>query len=819
MDTYSFENEPIAQTDAIVGGDNYRFSVLTDRLIRYEWAFDGKFEDRASTFAINRRFPVPDYRVVEGKSEIEIITQFFHLTYDKGRFTQNGFSVILAGKDTAWGTTWHYGTSDSGNLGGTTRTLDEVDGRCAVETGILSKNGIASIDDSNSILFGTNGFMDPRPAGHRVDGYLFCYGRDYKAAIKALYNISGKQPPLPRWALGNWWSRYYAYSDVEYIGLIDKFSEQKVPLAVAVLDMDWHLVHDDRVPHSGWTGYTWNKNLFPDPAKFGKEIHGRNLRITLNDHPHGGIHHHEDAYESMAKAIGHDTTHKAPILFDATNKAFLDAFFGVVHRPIEKEACDFWWIDWQQGSHSKVEGMDPLWLLNHFQYLDTAKTSKKPLIFSRYAGPGSHRYPVGFSGDTVTSWNSLAFQPEFTATASNIGYGWWSHDIGGHFHGYRNDELVTRWVQFGVFSPIMRLHSSNSYWSSKEPWKYQREYQDVMIHYLRLRHRLIPYIYSINVGDSDLPIIQPMYWTHPSRPEAYTVPNQYYFGSQAFVVPLVTPRNRSTGLAMAKAWIPPGRHVDIFTGIIYDGDRTVNIYRHLAEYPLFCAEGAVLPLDISTQPQNGALNPNGFEIIVVVGQDGRFEIFEDEVDLDSHSVLMRNGTSGGGQAYSRSIMEWSQASGTLLAFVSRKSSCCFRFIGICRVPENLRVSVNGSIGTDFSAEAHQYPKVPCVTVTLHNLPLRTANIVLQLGPNMQLEKYDHTARLQNMCLNYQTDFDQKDVIWDIVKNGQQPINVRVGSLLALGLDEAIIGPFLEVMLADSRAFPPQSQKGKRKRSE
>ena len=100
-----------------------------------------------------------------------------------------------------------------------------------------------------------------------------------------------------------------------------------------------------------------------------------------------------------------------------------------------------------------MEGLDPLWMLNHFHFLDNARDGKRPMTFSRYAGPGSHRYPVGFSGDTVVTWESLQFQPYFTSTASNIGYGWWSHDIGGHMGGYKDDELEGRWVSAGrIFS-------------------------------------------------------------------------------------------------------------------------------------------------------------------------------------------------------------------------------------------------------------------------------------------------------------------------------------------------------------------------------
>jgi alpha-glucosidase (family GH31 glycosyl hydrolase) len=142
---------------------------------------------------------------------------------------------------------------------------------------------------------------------------------------------------------------------------------------------------------------------------------------------------------------------------------------------MEEEGVDFWWIDWQQGNTTKIEGLDPLWMLNHYHYLDSRRSGARGLTFSRYAGPGSHRYPVGFSGDTVISWDSLAFQPYFTANASNIGYGWWSHDIGGHMMGYRDDELYLRWLEFGVLSPIMRLHSTAIEVLGKEPWKYRAD--------------------------------------------------------------------------------------------------------------------------------------------------------------------------------------------------------------------------------------------------------------------------------------------------------------------------------------------------------
>ena len=215
----------------------------------------------------------------------------------------------------------------------------------------------------------------------------------------------------------------------------------------------------------------------------------------------------------------------------------------MLHRGLEDDGVDFWWLDWQSGPHSRVAGIDPLWMLNHFHFLDSARDGRRPLTFSRYAGPGSHRYPVGFSGDTVISWASLAFQPYFTATASNIGYGWWSHDIGGHMFGGKDDELATRWVQLGVFSPILRLHSGANPFTAKEPWTFEPAARAVMTEHLRLRHRLVPYLHTMNhrAASEGRPLVEPLYHRWPSADEAYDQPNQFLFGSELVVAPLTTP--------------------------------------------------------------------------------------------------------------------------------------------------------------------------------------------------------------------------------------------------------------------------------------
>jgi alpha-glucosidase (family GH31 glycosyl hydrolase) len=612
---------PVADPAAVVRGERYRITVLTDGLVRLEYAEDDVFEDRASTFAVNRQLPVPTFRVFENDDHLEVVTSRFRLTYDRGPFTTSGLSLAVGGGISTYHSVWRYGQAPE-DLGGTARTLDNADGAIPLEPGVVSRTGFAVIDDSRSFLFTDDGWVSADNV-NRVDLYVFAYGHDYAEALKAFYAVSGPQPVVPRWALGNWWSRFHAYSDESYLALLDRFRDERLPFSVGVIDMDWHLTDVDPRYGSGWTGYTWNRDLFPEPASFLKQVHDRGLRVTLNVHPADGVRAYEDAYPAMAAALDRDPSSGEPIAFDVTDRRFLTAYFEVLHRGLEADGVDFWWLDWQSGPHSRVAGIDPLWMLNHFHFLDNGA-----LTFSRYAGPGSHRYPVGFSGDAVISWASLAFQPHFTATAANIGYGWWSHDIGGHLDGVRDDELATRWLQFGCFSPILRLHSTRNPFIHKEPWAFPSPAREVMAEFLRLRHRLVPYLHTMNHRDG-LPLVLPMYYRAPTTEAAYEVPNQYQFGSSLVVAAITAPADRRTGLGRVKAWLPEGTWVDVLTDLVYDGGRSLYMHRDLSTIPVLAPSGAIVPLDGQAVPGNDPVEPDHLEVLVVAGADGTFDLIED----------------------------------------------------------------------------------------------------------------------------------------------------------------------------------------------
>jgi hypothetical protein len=630
--------QPVADVRAMVLGPHVRFGVLTPHLIRLEYSPNDAFEDRASQAFWYRQQAVPDFEVARSDSGIEIETEHLHLSYqDRGvGFAPETLSITL--KES--GTVWHYGDRDAQNLLGTTRTLDGAKGYVALDQGLLSRSGWAVVDDSSSLVFDAQGWLQSRAAPPEArDLYFFGHGHEFQRCLRDYCRIAGAVPLLPRWALGNWWSRYWAYTQDELMALMNDFCAHDVPLSVCIVDMDWHIVDTGR-GYSGWTGYTWNRALFPDPEGFIRRLHDQGLRTALNLHPADGVRPHEEMYVEMAQRMGIDPDTEAPVRFDLADPDFAKAYFEVLHHPQEARGVDFWWIDWQQGELSSLPGLDPLWWLNHLHFRDLGRDGKtRPFIFSRWGGLGNHRYPIGFSGDTYVQWETLAYQPYFTATAANVGYGWWSHDIGGHQLGVEDPELYARWVQFGVFSPIMRLHSTKNAFHERRPWGFDAETLRVTRDALQLRHALIPYLYTMSWRNhqESIPLVQPMYYEHPLQEEAYHCPQQYYFGSELMVAPFVTPAGEHTGLSRQVVWLPPGGNwYHFFSGECFKGGGWYAQYGRLEDIPVFAKTGAIVPLGPKAG-WGGVDSPAEFDLRVFAGADNRFVLYEDDGETTDYT--------------------------------------------------------------------------------------------------------------------------------------------------------------------------------------
>ena len=783
---------PVALNENILQGKHYRFTVLTSRMIRMEYDPQGQFEDRASQHVFYRDFPVCafDSRVEEGILTLE--TEHLLLTYRvDAPFASDTLSLKLK---TEPASCWNYGETYE-DLGGTVKTLDTVDGPIVLERGLCSRWGFAVMNDSDSLVLNDEGWVEVR-SENTADVYFFGYGYDYRGCIRDFYRLTGAPSMLPDYALGNWWSRYHAYTQEEYLELIHRFEKEDVPFSVGVVDMDWHLVDVDvpsPVPRdlNGWTGYTWNEELFPDYKAFLRELHGSNLKTALNLHPAAGVRHHEAMYEEMAKAAGIDPATKEPVPLDILSPKHMADYFDIIHHPYEEDGVDFWWMDWQQGTNycwiheanqpgeylDPRERMDPLWMLNHLHILDISRDGKRPMFFSRYAGPGSHRYPVGFSGDTHITWDSLDFQPYFTATASNIGYGWWSHDIGGHMCGYCDNELQTRWLQFGVFSPINRLHSSNSPWVQKEPWAYDAKTEAIMKKWLRLRHQMFPYIYTMNHRcHTELsPLVQPMYYSHPKCAAAYENRNQYWFGTELVVAPITEANDPVSHTGRTQVWLPDGDWFDFANGLRYAGmgGRTMEVHRPLEQMPVFAKAGAIVPMASHVSGSNTLGKAENMEILVFPGADNSFTLYEDSGDGQEYT--------NGGWAKTEMSLRWGEnalftVNGAVgdLSLIPAQRSWKIHLRGFHKNVK-LCVSVNGEAveaktGWDGNTNTH------CVCV---GAPVNAKIEVSISGEELLHDNADAMQRCFALVRNAQIPYHEKEQIWGILADDSRSAGWKI----------------------------------------
>lgn len=635
------------QSNVAYTDDHVRFTVISDGALRLEYAPDGKFVDNKSLIAVNRQYPRVEYNLKKRGGWIEITTSKMKMRYKKnsGKFTDQNL-VITAAKEML-PFTWKPGTQQTGNLKGTYRTLDGMDGdtqtqtwvadskkgdKLKLEDGLLATDGWTFIDDSNGLLFDGNQEWDwvkERPANDGQDWYFLAYGHDYKAALKDYTLFAGRMPLPPRYAFGYWWSRYWLYSDKEIRTLIDNFHNYRIPLDVLVVDMDWHYTEPGK---GGWTGWTWNRDLFPNPAGFLGYLKKNDVKVTLNLHPADGVASYEEQYPALAKSMGVDPQSKQTIPWVNSDKRTMQNVFKDVLGPMEKDGVDFWWLDWQQGLYDpKVKNLSNTWWINYVFFSNMEQNREtRPMLYHRWGGLGNHRYQVGFSGDAVVSWNSLAFQPYFNATASNVLYGYWSHDLGGHIGDRIDPEMYTRWLQFGALSPIMRTHSQKSAGMNKEPWVFSKEYSDVIRQTIRQRYEMAPYIYTMarKGYDEGLSLCRPMYYDYPENKEAYDFRSEYMFGDNMLVAPATAPTK--DGYTPVSVWLPEGEWYELHTGTLLKGGQVLERPFAISEYPVYVKAGSVLPM-YTDEVMN--LNGNDEDIVVTVFPGGNgtssFDFYED----------------------------------------------------------------------------------------------------------------------------------------------------------------------------------------------
>ena len=644
VDSYN----PIADSAAVVTSGNARFTVLTPRLIRIQYSNQKKFEERATFGVVNRRLPVPEYSVTQDGTYLYIKTSALTLRYRKNAtiYRTSSTKAVLSVTFDMNGSEveWYPGKKDTENLKGTCRTLDGDLGdarRSNMENGLVSRSGWAVIDESPAAVRSENSHSFPydkkvegmawlgKPVDQNaVDLYLLAYGHDYKQAISDYVKIGGREPLPPRYVFGYWYSRYWAYTTSDYFNLVSTMQKDDIPLDVMILDMYWHT--DD------WTGWTWNTKLILNPKALLKWLHGRNLKTSLNLHPADGVDSDETGFEQLRKDMGLSASvTNVPWTLEDSN--FYKNMFKDIIRPLENTGVDFWWLDWQQNLlNPRVSGLSETFWLNHVFYNDMRlnRPTVRPVIFHRWGGLGSHRYPIGFSGDAVIDYSTLDFETYFTATASNVCFGYWGHDLGGHQRNGSADpndpELYLRWMQFGAFTPIFRTHATNDGSIERRIWLFSNF--DALRDVVHLRYAMMPYIYTMarKAYDTGISICRPLYYYYPEDDEAYSYENEYFFGDDILVAPVTTAVG-TDGLAWRKLWLPEGQWFDVTNNKLVEGGKEVNNGYTVTQIPYYYKAGSVVSNYDSTVVNLQKL-PEQLILKVVPGGDGTGEFYDDNGD-------------------------------------------------------------------------------------------------------------------------------------------------------------------------------------------
>ena len=660
MGAAAFANS-YAATTVTVG--NARFTLLTDRMVRCEWSADGTFEDRPSLVFVNREMPKVEYTLERRSDGAKIATGRMTLEWSGGLFNEsnlvvNGIAALAP---------------DTENLLGTMRTID---GRSNIkdllprmEQGLLSRRGVTVVDDTSTPLFVNGGeywkeWVAERPKRGKNtyrDIVVFAYGHDYKGCLGDYVRVAGRIPLPPRWAFGYWWSRFWPDSDSDYREVVRTMDSLGIPMDVCVIEMYWHEtwnigdrpdLRDESGQRVGWGGYTWNRRYFPDPKATFRFLHDNGLKAPLNVHPACGIPPMEECFGRFARDYGWKGTNAIP--FRAEEERWAEVFFKDVIEPLEADGADFFWLDWQQRLMSK--GMPTLsntfWLNHLFATHDASRRGgeKRPIIYHRWGGLGSHRYQIGFSGDGKVSWGMLEAIPWFTSSASNVGYGYWGHDLGGHMkpegEDGANGELYTRWMQTGVFTPIFRTHTTKDRRLERRIWKFADHFLTLREAF-RMRYRLGPYIYTAarEAYDTGVSMCRPMYYDWPETEAAYAVTNAYMFGNDILTATVSNPVDEITQEAEIDVWFPEGTWYDVSKGERVEagnGGRMMRRGYMVEEHPWFVRGGAVIPMYPDSVKRLG--NPGTDDLVLFCAPGGdvsHTSLYEDGGDNADYAKNFR----------------------------------------------------------------------------------------------------------------------------------------------------------------------------------
>ena len=507
---------PAQSNQAIVS--NFRIQSLSGNLIRIEQKGPKGFEDRITFTVVNRNWQGDDLQVKKEEDHTILTTSKLRIEIPDSAHSLAGIRVQLI-----------YGQASYLFKG-----LPEPEflpGPVHAEKFWIMADTPRLIPPEWGAIPPPEKFKDNPTSGWDVsnnaqDVYIFLLEPGmYQDFRKNFLKLTGPTPMPPLYAFGLWDSRYYPYSEETALQTIDTYRKKQIPLDVFVVDTDW------RVGAS--YGYDVNDSLFPDMKRFIHKAHSKHVRLMYNDHPEPQTTSALDPKELQYRWDG------------------LTSLF--------KMGIDIWWYDrnWYTGLLEPMPGISKeVWGMRLYRDITQANhPDRRPLIMSNVDGidngywnypshPASHRFPIWWTGDQQSKWLFLEM-----GVTNGVNSGIYrmmpyvNEDLGGHTGGNPDPEQYIRWVQYGVFSPVTRLHCTRGL--TRYPWEYGEEAERIASEYIRLRYRLLPVIYSAahRAYEDGTPLMSRCDLEWPDESEAKRA-SQFLFGEDLLVAPIALAKTR-----------------------------------------------------------------------------------------------------------------------------------------------------------------------------------------------------------------------------------------------------------------------------------